>query len=235
MALEPMDTDGPDFVESSEVVRLGGFQYEADFTSTRNRQSPPTTPSFSTPMLLKYGFAENLELRLAPNGYLRQAGASGFGDIAVGVKWHAQDRNAEKGIPAISWILHFDTPSGAQEFRGLGVRPSLRSVLTWELPGDFALGIMPGIKYDAREDGRRFMSAIFGAVLNKRVTERLRAFVEISAPQIAPRINGGAVASGDVGAAYLANDDLQFGVRAGAAANLNTPSKYLLLEIARRF
>ncbi|MGE5640246.1 MAG: transporter, partial [Clostridia bacterium] len=203
MALDPIDTDGPDFVESSEVVRLGGVQYEVDLTSARNRPSRPTSPSLSTPILLKYGFAENFELRIAPDGYLRQDGASGFGDTAVGIKWHAQDRDAEKRIPAISWILHFDTPSGTRELRGVGVRPSLRSVVTWELPGDFALGIMPGIKYDARDDGHRFMSTIFGSVLNKRITERLRAFVEISSPQIASQANGGVLASGDVGAAYL--------------------------------
>lgn len=234
-AVEPIDTDGPDFVESSEVVPVGHFQYEVDFTSTQTRQSLPNTPSFSTPTLLKYGFAQNFELRIAPEGYLRQNGTSGLGDTAIGLKWHAQDRDAKNGIPAVSWILHFDMPTGSRDFRGSGTRPSLRSVITWDLPHDFALGIMPGIKSDTRDDRHRFTSAIFGVVLNERFTERFRGFVEASAPQITSRSNGGTIGDRDVGAAYLVNNDLQLGVRTGVAANINTPSKYFLFEIGQRF
>jgi len=148
-ALEPIDTDGPDFVESSEVVPKGHFQYEVDLTSVRNRRSATHRTTISTPTLLKYGAADKVELRIAPEGYVR------------------------------------DTPSGARQFKGSGIRPSLRSVITWDLPQDLALGLMPGIKYDSGEDGHRFTSAIFGAVLNKRFSDRIRAFVELSASQIA--------------------------------------------------
>ena len=234
-AADPIDTDGPDFVESSEVVPKGRFQYEVDFTSTRNRRTPAEGPTTSTPALLKYGFADNLELRIAPDGYLRRDGAAGAGDTAIGLKWHTQDRDAAAGIPAVSWILHVDAPTGARAFRGEGLRPSLRSVITWDLPRDFALGVMPGVKYDARVDGHRYASAILGAVLNKRFSEHVRAFVEVSVPQAARQRDGGVVASWDVGAAYLVNADLQVGVRAGVAANLSTPRSFALFEVAQRF
>jgi outer membrane putative beta-barrel porin/alpha-amylase len=135
----------------------------------------------------------------------------------------------------VSWILHFDTPSGSDPFKGNGIRPSLRSVITWELPHDLALGLMPGIKYDTGDDGHRFTSAIFGAVLNKRVNDRFRAFVEMSASQIAHARDGGVLADWDVGAAYLINNDVQLGVRTGVAANRNTPNNYVLFELAQRF
>jgi Putative MetA-pathway of phenol degradation len=234
-ALGPIDTDGPDFVESSEAVPKGHFQYEVDMTSVRNRRSAAQITRFSTPTLLRYGVADNIEIRIAPEPYVRQNGKSGVGDTAFGMKWHSQDRDALLGKPAVSWILHVDTPSGSNQFKGNGNRPSLRSVITWDLPHDLDLGLMPGIKYDTDEDGHRFTSVIFGAVLNKRINDRLRAFVEWSGSQIAPARYGGVLASWDLGAAYLVNKDLQLGVRWGVAANRNTPNTLVLFELAQRF
>lgn len=235
LALGPIDTDGPDFVESSEVVPAGHFQYEIDMTSVRNRRITPHATTISTPTLLKYGAADNFELRIAPEGYVQQDSKSGMGDTAFGIKWHSQDRDTTQDQAAVSWILHFDAPSGSDQFKGNGIRPSLRSVITWELPHDLALGVMPGVKYDTGEDGHRFSSAIFGAVLNKRVHDRLRVFVEMSAPQIAHARDGGVLADWDVGAAYLISHEVQLGVRTGVAANHNTPNNYVLFELAQRF
>lgn len=234
-ALEPIDTDGPDFLESTEVVPVGHFQYEIDMVPVHDHRSDPHTTAYSTPTLLKYGAADNIEVRIAPEGYIRQDGQSGWGDTAIGIKWHAQDRDAIRGKPAVSWILHVDTPSGSPQFGGNGIRPSLRSVICWELPDDAVFGLMPGIKYDSREDAHRFTSAILGAALTKRLNEKLRAFVELSASQIAHGSDGGVLASWDIGAAYLVNENFQLGVRSGIAANRNTPNNYVLFELAQRF
>lgn len=241
-AAGPIDTDGPDFVESSEVVGNARFQYEAELTQERDRRIPSSRTTTATPTLLKYGITDTVELRVQTEGYIRvadeRAGVSdsprtGLGDTALGLKWHSQDRDASTGKPAISWILHFDTPSGTNGFEGQGIRPSLRSVVTWDLPHDLSLGVMPGIKYDG--EGRRFTSAIFGTVLNKRISDKFRAFVELSAPQLARSQNGGTLASWDVGAARLLTDDTQIGVRASVAANRNTPNASLLFELAQRY
>jgi hypothetical protein len=94
---------------------------------------------------------------------------------------------------------------------------------------------MPGIKSDTREDGHRYTAAIFGAVLNKRLNDRFRAFAEFSAPQIARAANGGTLGSWDIGAAFLVGNDLQLGARAGIPANRNSPDRYALFEVAQRF
>jgi hypothetical protein len=64
-ALEPIDTDGPDFVESSEVVPTGHFQYELDMGSALESGNASQKALTSTPLLLKYGFAENFEVCIA--------------------------------------------------------------------------------------------------------------------------------------------------------------------------
>ncbi len=234
-ALDPIDTDGPDFVESSETVPKDHFQYEVDVAAEQNRRASPRATNLATPTLLKYGATDNIEIRIAPGGYVRRDGQSGIADTAFGIKWHSQDRDAHTGRPAVSWILHVDAPTGSGALRGQGARPSLRSVITWDLPHDFALGIMPGIKSDTAADRRRFTSAILGVVLNQRINEKFRCFVEMSAAQIARARDGGVLNSWDIGAAYLATSDIQLGMRAGVAANRNTPGGFVLFEVAQRF
>jgi hypothetical protein len=242
---KPIDTDGPDFVESSEVVGKGRLQFEADVESVWDGRNSAHVTTLSTPTLLRFGVADAVELRVETEGRVRvmdanAAGgagttASGTGDTALGVKWHAQDRDRSSNTPAVSWILHFEAPTGTGEFKGSGITPSLRSVITWELPRDLALGVMPGAKYGAAPDGHRFVSGVLGVVLNKQWTKTLRTFVENSTPQIAHGRDGGVVSSLDIGAAHLIDNDWQIGFRAGVAANKNTPNKFLLLELAGRF
>lgn len=166
---------------------------------------------------------------------MREDGVSGVGETGVGLKWHAQDKDAEHGKPPISLIMQLDAPSGSSQFKGNGLRPSLRAVIAWDLPYDLTLGIMPGVGYETTPDAHRYVSPNFGMVLNKHFSEIFRAFVEYSAPQIAPGRDGGVVADWDVGAAYMLTRDLQLGVRAGVAANRNTPSRFALFEVAQRF
>jgi hypothetical protein len=240
-----IDTDGPDFVESSEVVGKGRFQFETDVVAERDRRDSTRLTTLSTPTLFRFGVTDTVELRVETEGAIRVMDATanggapgtvnGRGDTAFGVKWHTQDRDRATNTPAVSWILHFETPSGTGQFKGDGVTPSLRSVITWELPHDLALGFMPGIRYGSTPDGKRVASAISGLVLNKHWTETLRTFIENSAQQIARATDGGVVMSWDVGAAYLIANNWQIGMRASFAANRNTPTNQLLLELAGRF
>jgi hypothetical protein len=234
-AIEPIDTDGPDFVESSEVVPLGYFQYELDMGSANGSKNGVQLHLTDTPLLLKYGIAENWELRIAADGYVSQSGRQGLGNTAFGFKYHSQDRNEVAGIPAISWIVQFQTPIASPYFRTGGILPSLRSVWTWDLPSDFALGLMPGLATQANEVGQTYTAGIFGAVLNKRINEKVRVFVELSMPTISKPNQNGTIASGDIGAAYLWTNDTQLGFRAGIGLNPNSPKNYGLVEIAQRF
>ena len=244
-AAKPIDADGPDFVESSEVVGKGRFQFEADVVSERDRRNSAHVTTTSTPTLLRFGVADTMELRIETEGWMRVADdnagggvrstVTGSGNTALGGKWHSQDRDSSTNTPAVSWILHFEVPTGSSEFRGRGITPSLRSVITWDLPHDLALGLMPGVKYGTAPDGHRFVSGIVGLVLNKQWTQTLRTFVENSSSQIARSSDGGVVMTWDAGAAYQVTDDWQIGFRAGFAANRNSPNSQMLIEMAGRF
>jgi hypothetical protein len=235
LAGEPIDADGPDFVESSEVVPPGRFQYELDAVHSGGSHDGAISPTSNTPLLLKYGIAPNFELRLATDGVTWQDRHTGVGDVALGFKWHVNDSDRLSNSPAVAWLFHFDLPTGSAEFRGRGIRPSVRSVINWDLSDDYALSLMPGAGAQSSDSGQRFPYGIFGAVLSRKLAERARVFVELALPQIAASRYGGTIGGVDLGGAYLLSDDIQLGARAGWAINQNSPRNYILFEIAQRF
>src|ERR1700687_5488507 len=137
-AVEAIDTDGPDFVESSEVVGKGRFQFELDLFKERDHRNTTDQRTSAGSLLLRYGITKDVEVRLETEPRVRldsrtaegqwQNVRAGSGDTALGVKWHSQDRAPAEGIPSVSWIFHLELPTGAASIGGVGIRPSLRSV-----------------------------------------------------------------------------------------------------------
>jgi hypothetical protein len=223
-------TDRPDFVESSDVVGQGRVQIETSVALERYRAGGVSTRTVSSPTLLRIGIGDSVELRVESEGRVRAvtrvAGAAvttdnGYADTALGIKWHAFD--ARGALPSVGLLLHADFDSGSAPFRAPGKGGSLRLAAEWDLPGEYALGIMPGLATQRNDDGRRFTAGIFGIVLGKAWNERLRTFVEYSAPRIARARDGGSVNTVDVGAAYLLADTVQIDTALSRGLNRNTP------------
>ena len=231
-AADAIDTEGPDFTDSPQVVPQGRFQVELSPTWSRTREAGT---DFSSPGLLRYGLREDWEVRVAPEGYIRQGSAHGMGDTAIGVKWHASDGNPASGIPAIGWIFHLEFPTGAEAVRGHGVRPLLHATLNWDLPHEWDLGVMPGVEVDDDDAGRRFAYGVLGIVAGKHVTPNVRIYGEFSGERLTSASHGGTVAEWDAGASYLIGTETLVGFRAAVGVNRNSPTRSLLIELAHRF
>ena len=218
---DPIATDRPDFVESSNTVGRGRVQLETSVAWERDHADGVEVETSSTPSLLRVGVSERWELRLESDGWLRSraraAGTAetlrGGADVSVGAKYHLRDRD---GAPSMAWLLHADLPTGERAFRGHGVRPSLRFVAEWELPRDLSLGVMPGVIRDDDGSGHDYTAGIFGIVLGKSWTPRFRTFVEVAAEQLARPRDGGNAVSFDLGGAWLLSDDMQLDVAMSA-------------------
>jgi hypothetical protein len=232
-AVEPIDTEGPDFTDSPNVVPKGRFQVEVSPSWVVNRDNAGT--DFSTPGLIRYGLAEDWEVRLAPEGYMRSAGVSGWGDTAIGAKWHAFEGKPDSALPALGWTLLLTLPTGQAPFRGRGVRPSLHAMLSWDLPHEWDLGVMPGVEVDDDDAGRRFAFGVLGIVVGKHITDNLRVFGEFSGERLTSSTHGGSVAEWDTGFSYLIGTETLVGLRAAVGVNRNSPARSLVVEIAHRF
>ena len=208
---QAIGTDRPDFVESSSTVGKGNVQIEGSVAFDETEALGTEVENFTTPFLFRVGIADGWELRLESDWFIRNTegeGASevttnGFADFAVGVKWAFFAPEAGNA-PAMAALVHADLPTGSDDFRGNGTRPSLRVVAEWALAGDWGIGVMPGILYDRAADDR-FVSGIFGAVVGKGLTDSLRAFVEIAFEQIAKNQYGGNIGYVDFGGTFLLN------------------------------
>jgi len=211
---EPIATDRPDFVESSDVVGRGRMQIETGINLERNSESGVDDRTYTTPTLVRAGLNDHWELRMETDGRTVQSmtengttsTSHGYSDIALGVKWHFTD--AKGNAPSTAWLFHVDLDTGSSQFRGVGKRPSLRFVAEWDLPGDTSFGVMPGVVYD-QNDQHRFVSGILAATYGKQFTPKFRGFVELAGQQLANQSDGGNVVTADAGMTYLISKSMQ--------------------------
>jgi hypothetical protein len=237
-AQDPIATDRPDFVESSLTVGRHVFQFETSAATDWTTTAGTTARVVATPTLLRFGVSHTLELRLETDGLYHAAvdgagSATGLADAALGLKWHALDGGA--ATPSLAFLLHGDVPTGSAAFRGIGIRPSLRAVGEWELPGSFALGVMPGVAYDPNGGTGQQWTAILGATLGRPVSERLRFFAEYAAEQLPTSANGGTVALLDLGTAFLVTRDLQLDLSYRHGLTTLAADHALALGFSQRF
>lgn len=209
-------TDRPDFVESSDVVGKGRVQIETSLAWERDRQGGKTSRLRGTPTLLRIGLNDALEFRLETDRRLQGR----FGDDSTTV-YEAGWGDEDKGTPGMAWLFHADVDSGS--YRGQGIRPSVRFVAEWELPGGLSVGVMPGLYQERNEAGGRYVGAVMAGVIGKPLAERLRGFAELSAQKLTSARNGGNVITADISIAYLLTRDLQVDTAVSRGVNRNSP------------
>jgi len=242
VAEDHIDTDGPDFVDSSEVVGKGRFQFEANLVYQLQSSGATQQQLIGTPTLLRFGLTDSLEARAQIGGWQWAQSApsmpagteSGWADTAIGAKWHFLDPDY-RVRPSACLIFEVETPTGSSSFRGSGYRPSLRSVMTWDLSETLSASIMPDLAYQSTGEAQRYLAGSFGATIGRWWTARFRAFIEFAGEQFAPAKDGGNVILWDGGASYLLGDNWELGTRLGVGANANSPSFFALLMLAGRF
>lgn len=244
-AEEAISTDRPDFVESSDVIPVGRAQLEAGFAIERDRSSGAKSRTRSTPTLLRIGLGNELEARIEADGLLHSKATSlgtgitvnerGTSDVALGLKWHRQDGDEKTGQASTAWLLHLDIDSGSAAFRGQGLRPSLRYVAEWELPGEWSVGLMPGIARDTDEQGRHFVAGILALTASTELAARWRGFVELAGQRIASKSRGGTIATFDTGLTWALNPDLQLDLSLQRGLNRHTPDWACAFGVSVRY
>ena len=212
---QTITTDRPTFVESSSTVGKGNVQVEGSMAFDRTERSSGDTDNWTTPFLFRVGIADGWELRLGSdwlisNRFVDEAGqgttTTGVSDVALGMKWAFLESSGAG--PSMGALVHADLPSGSDDFRGQGLRPSLRITAEWDLGSDWAIGVMPGVIYD-NDDTGRFVAGVLGAVVAKGITDGLGVFLEVAFEQLAEDQRGGNVGFVDFGGSFLLNDRWQ--------------------------
>jgi len=216
-----ISTDRPAITESSVVVPEGGFQIENGFLATDTGDHHLLDFPESD---LRYGLLGKTELRLSLPDYFHNlaapnSGASGFGDLAIGVK---QQLGPLGGFD-LSIIPSLSLPTGAQPVSSHGYDPALqlpwsRSLTaSWTVAGQLA-AYWPTVAGSHR--------AIDEATLlfDRQLTASCDAFIEYAA-DVAQR--GGTSQLLHVGAAYRLAPHHQLDFHAAAGLSQAAPRSFI--------
>ena len=227
--LPALTSDRPDQTESAETVVPGAAQFEVGWTHAEEDDEGFDLSTDAFPQtLIRYGLAENLELRLGFDGYVWQdveepAGESveddGAGDSEIGFKyklWNEQGRRPQTAV-----LVGTSLPTGEDPFSSERLDPSIRLAFAHTLSDALSLGYnVAGIwetEQDETGDRDTTASIAYSAALGIALTHRAGTFVEFFGS--VPTDEGKPANSFDAGLTYLITDNLQLDVLGGAGVS----------------
>ena len=232
----PIVPDRPGQTNPPDVVGSGIVQLETGFM--RESINSGGIHSFNylyNTSLIRIGLMTNCELRMVVEyaGIVTDSGYQssvmrGFNPVSVGTKIMV---SPEKGIvPQTSMNIAFTLPYiGRREFRPSYVAPSFFLLMQNTLSGKLALGYNLGLQWDGDQPNA---TAVYSISPTLTVAEGLSVFAEFygfSQEKSVPDFRG------DMGCAYLINENVQIDVSFGVGLNTVAPDSFIAFGLAWRF
>lgn len=172
-ASTPIATDRPAVTDSSVVVPAGTLQAENGFADTVS-QAQQTLDGPET--WLRFGAAPKTELRLIVPDYfggIANGAASGFGDLAIGMK---QQLGPAGGFD-VSLVVSLSLPSGSKAISSHGYDPFVQLPWSRALSPNWTVAGMLSV-YFPTQDGSRNVTGETTFLLDRQLTKAWDAFVE---------------------------------------------------------
>jgi hypothetical protein len=221
---EPLESDRPDFTESSTTVGAKVFQIESGYTYTHGAGGDPTNNKHDLPeMLLRYGLAERLELRVAWDEGLvfdryldrhtgRYVTDNGLTDTEFGVKYALTKQ--DHWLPQTAIIAAATAPVGTFDQSSRQVDARVDYCYSWELTKKLNLACSTENVWTA-ESGDHFSYFAQSASLEYELTKRFHVYNEwyVLVPHAAE--DNRAQNYYDGGCTYLVTPNFQLDWRAG--------------------
>ncbi len=183
-------TDRPDVAESSETVGQGRFQAELSTVVETDRAGGYRRTSVRTPLKLRVGVLDHLELHLETDGFARDWGrgpsgeladATGGADLGLGGKVHLFDQR--RWLPSTAVLLSLSVPTGTAAFSEEHTSLSPTLALGWDLDDNWSVGVNVGATLALTQRAEHADTLRFAAALWRSwapVSEQLSSFLEPS-------------------------------------------------------
>lgn len=190
---EPIETDRPDFTESTSAVPRAHAQLEGGYTFTYDREKRTRTRSHTAPELLfRAGLLDDFELRVGWEGYAwmddqhpgeTRVGrpitiddwSQGGADQYLGFKWKLLDQEGPR--PDFAIIPAITVPTGGGGFSSGDVDPEIK--LAWGYDLTDRLGLAGNVNLGAPTDNReRFLQTAASASLSYALLDNVGAYFE---------------------------------------------------------
>jgi hypothetical protein len=225
---EPLESDRPDFTEASTTVGYQRLQIESGYTFTHAVAGEPAHDAHDLPeLLVRYGVAERLELRIAwDQGIVfdrytdRNSGRvvteSGSTDLDVGFKYAISKQKQWRPQSAI--IVSVSAPVGAPAQSSRQVDPLVNYLYSWEFNKKLSLNCSTGSSWTA-ESGDHFSQLWQSASVGYELTEKLHVYNEWYAFFRRDSSDNRPQHYYDAGVTYLVTPNFQLDWRAGHGLN----------------
>lgn len=217
-----ISTDRPTFSVAPTTVGAGVWQGEFGYLTSEDNFG--TVEQTIPQALIRWGFRDDMELRLDWPGYTRASagGGSGFTDASIGIKWQLSD---ETGPFTMGLLAMLSLPVGASAVSSDSYDPTLGFLWTYSgavnlfgqasatfADSTFAIDNGFGISFSVGLHGNLFFEHV------------------MSIPE-----SGGTAHSLNGGYAWLPSPDSQIDLHLGAGLNDRAPDYQLGVGYSRRF
>jgi hypothetical protein len=225
---EPLESDRPDFTDSSTTIGYQRIQIESGYTYTQAIAGDPAHDAHDLPeLLVRYGVAERLELRFAwDEGMVfdrytdrnsgRVVSENGSTDLDVGFKYAL--RKQDKWRPQSAIIVSVSAPVGSPAQSSRQVDPLVNYLYSWEFTKKLSLNCSTGCLWTA-ESGDHFSRFSQSASAEYELTEKLHVFNEWFAFFRRDSSDSRPQHYYDAGLTYLVTPNFQLDWRAGLGLN----------------
>lgn len=225
---EPLDSDRPNFTDTSTTVGYRRLQIESGYTYTHAVGGDSTHDIHDLPeLLVRYGLAERLELRVEWNEGMvfdrftdRNSGRvvteSGSIDVDFGFKYAISKQ--DKWRPQSAIIVSISAPVGAAFQSSRQVDPFVNYLYSWEFTKKLSMTCNTGSWWTA-ESGDHLSRLSQTAEVDYELTEKLRVFTEWYAFFFRNASDDRPQYYYDAGLTYLVTPNIQLDWRAGLGLN----------------
>lgn len=239
-APSPIATDRPGILFSSPTVGRGIFQFELGLPSVVLNESGETgVRSTSVVALLRYGIADDFELRLGGPLYnevrtdfgpFRETG-HGYGDLEVGAKWRVFGNEGAR--PAFALIPSVILPTGEEGFSAEDPVYQLNTMSEWAFTGGWGLSVLAGY-LNGPVGGDRYSQETFAVLVSRTLADVWNVYGE--AARIVTDLDG-ADDSAFLGAGvkYLVSNDFQLDLSFDRGVTSGSPDWLFGLGLSGRF
>jgi hypothetical protein len=216
----PIATDRPDIAETSQSVGQGVYQLEQAVQS----EMAGGVATLGFPSLHRFGLGDRFELRMETPLVNMSAGRPGFGELAVGGKYHLLDGGGFGEWPSLAVLAHATLTNGG------GFEPITKLLVDTALPFDLGVGFNVGASLPP---GNAAPAVNFAGSISRNLTDPLRIYGELSGDQ---DFGAGQSTLGvDGGLVYLVNDDFQLDLAAYKGLTATSVDWYVTSGVSVRW
>ncbi|MFN7985440.1 MAG: transporter [Vicinamibacterales bacterium] len=221
-AAHPIEPDRPDVTNGTHLVDVGQLQLETGYQRVRVSSAQH---SQGTPVTVRLGLSDSLELRVSSDGYVRQSDsaghAGGMGNVQVGAKVRVV--TGADGEPVLAFLPMVNLPvASASKGLGSGDPDYTLTLLTGtDLGANSHIDANYGVGAIGAGGGTHFVQHLVSVSASHNLTEHLSPYLEAywfssQAP------HGGAVMAVDGGVIHTVSRG--FALDGGVAVGLSAAS-----------